>query len=173
MNKTPLRSAIFILSAFFLLSLTVATVFGAEKEGLRVEIIPKVLSDRSALANSAVFKTPVDQDMSLKATFKNISMKDAPEGSIDYIVLVQRWSAETARYSSYTGTQKLVPLRFGDPVEVDIGQYHLGGHLHGLSDRHKDRLAGWKIVVTQGSKKIEFSTPPNFDQLSKEARPAH
>lgn len=142
-----------------------------EKEGLRVEVVPKVLSDASEVANATRDSTPVNQEMSLKATFKNISMKDMSEGSIEYVVLVQRWAAEIGGYLSYKGTEKLPAIRFGDQVEVDIGKYHLGGHLHGLSDMHKDRLAGWKIVVTQGAKKIEISMPSNFEALNRAAKP--
>lgn len=157
---------------WLLLVLIIPPVFAAEKEGLRVEVVPKVVWDRSPPINSATFSTAVDQEMSLKAAFKNVSMKDVPESSIDYVVLVQRWAGENNTYSIYKGMEKLEPLRFSQQVEVDIGKYHLGGHLHGVSDRHKDHLAGWKIVVTQGSKKIEFSTPSNFDTLSKNAKPA-
>jgi hypothetical protein len=74
-----------------------------------------------------------------KASFKNISMKNAPKSSIDYVVLVQGRAAETAGYSSYKGTQKLQALRFGEHVEVDKSTI---GHLPGVSDRHKDRRVG-------------------------------
>lgn len=166
----PMTSKV-VLVFFCLVTLAAATLFAAEKEGLRVEVVPKMLSDSGPLPNYAQSQTPVDQDMSLKATIKNVSMKDAPEGSIDYIVLVQRWGTETAAYSSYKGTEKLPGLRFADQVEVDIGKYHLGGHLHGSSEQHKDKLAGWKIVVTQGDKKVEFISPPNFETLNKTAKP--
>ena len=43
--------------------------------------------------------------------------------------------------------------------------------MHGTADRHKDKLAGWKIVVTQGDKKIEFSTPADFASLERVAKP--
>jgi hypothetical protein len=151
---------------------TIVAVFGMEKDGLRVEVVPKILSDGSAIMNTAVFTTPVDKEMALKATFKNTSMKDAPEGTIDYIVLVQRWAAEKGSRLSYTGTEKLPAMRFSDQVEVDIGSYHIGGHLHGSSDQHEDKLAAWKITVTQGEKKTEFSTP-NFVGMSAGAKPAH
>ena len=96
-----------------------------EKEGLRLEVVPKILPDRSGLPNSAVFTPPIDQDMSLIATFKNVSMKDAPEASIEYVALVHRWGGESAKYASYRGTERL-PLRFGQQAEVDIGNITLG-----------------------------------------------
>jgi hypothetical protein len=151
-------------SVSLVLFLTVA-VFAMEKDGLRLEVVPKVLSDRNPIAKAGEFSTPVDQEMSLKAMFRNVSMKDTPECEIDYVVIVQRWAGETSKYSSYKGTEKLPALRFSQQVEVDIGKYHLGGHLHGVGEQHKDKLAGWKIVVVQGAKKIEFSTPANFNTL--------
>ena len=144
----------------------------AEKEGLRVEVVPKLVSEKGAAVNPNTLTTEVSQEMSLKATFKNVSMKDAPESTIDYVVLVQRWTGtEKEDIARYKGTQKLEPLQFGHQAELDIGQYHLGGHLHGTSDRHKDRLAAWQIVVMQGTKKIEFNTP-NFATLSQKATAA-
>lgn len=142
-----------------------------EKDGLRVEVVPKTLSDGSAPVSSFQVMSNVDQDMALKAAFKNISMKDAPEGTIDYVVLVRRWAGESDKLSVYRGTQKLQAMRFGEEISVDIGKYHLGGHMHGTADRHKDKLAGWKIVVTQGEKKIEFSTPTDFASLERVAKP--
>jgi hypothetical protein len=160
------------LSVSFLLFL-VAAAFAMEKDGLRVEVVPKVLSDRNPIAKAGEFSTPVDQEMSLKATFKNVSMKDTPECEIDYVVLVQRWTGETPRYSSYKGTEKLPPVRFSQQVEVDIGKYHLGGHMHGVGEQHKDKLTGWKIVVMQGAKKIEFTNPSNIDNLLLNVRDKH
>jgi hypothetical protein len=151
--------------------LTLAAALAAEKEGLRFEVVPKMLVDRSVPTNSAVFTTAVDQDMALKATIKNISMRDNLEGSIDYTVIVQHWSTETPTYTKYTGTQPLQAIRIGEQVELDIGQYHLGGHLHGTSEHHKDKLAAWKITVTEGDKKTEFTSGSNFGSLEKVAKP--
>jgi len=161
-----------LLVSSFCLALTFNTVLAMEKDGLRVEVVPKTLSDGSAPVSSFHETSSVDQDMSLKAAFKNISMKDAPEGTIDYVVVVRRWAGESDKLSVYRGTQKLEAMRFGEEISVDIGHYHLSGHMHGSSDRHKDQLAGWKITVTQGDKKIEFSTPPTFAALEKAAKPA-
>jgi hypothetical protein len=161
-----------VLVSCSLLALIFNTALAMEKDGLRVEIVPKTVSDGSAPTSSFHLMSEVDQDMSLKATFKNISMKDAPEGTIEYVVLVSQWAGELEKLSVYRGTQKLEPIRFGEEISVDIGKYHLGGHMHGTSDRHKDKLAGWKIVVTQGDKKTEFVTPTDFASLERHAKPA-
>jgi hypothetical protein len=155
------------------LALIFNSALAVEKDGLRVEVVPKTVSDGSAFPSSFQLMSKVDQDMSLKATFKNISMRDAPEGTIDYVVLVRSWAGELDKLSVYRGTQKLEAMRFGEELSVDIGSYHLGGHMHGSSDRHKDKLAGWKIVVKQGDKTIEFVTPTDFASLERHAKPAH
>src|SRR4051812_21266054 len=160
----------FIIPLF--LVLCAGALFAMEKDGLRVEVVPELLSDSSLPQNTMADSTPVHEEMSLKASFRNTSMHDAPEGTIEYIVLVQRWGTEVGTYSSYKGSEKLEPIRFGQQVEIDIGKYQIGGHLHGGSDRHKDKLAGWKIVVTQGAKRTEFAFPQNFDALSASAKPA-
>lgn len=159
------------IASLFLVTLFFSAAYGAEKEGLRVEVVPKILVDGNAPTSSFQDSTPVNQEMALKATIRNISMKDTPESTIDYVVLVQRWGNETGTYSSYSGTEKLQALRIAEQVDIDIGKYHVGGHMHGGSDRHKDKLCGWKIVVNEGGKKIEFTYPSNFESMSKLAKP--
>jgi hypothetical protein len=161
-----------LVSCFFL-GLILNTATAMEKDGLRVEVEPKILSDGSAFPSSFQLTSKVDQDMALKAAFKNISMKDVPEGTIEYVVLVRHWPGESDKLSVYRGTQKLPALRFGEEISVDIGKYHLGGHMHGTLDKHKDKVAGWKIVVTQGGKNIEFCTPTDFASLERTAKSAH
>jgi hypothetical protein len=154
-------------------ALAVQLAFAEEKEGVRVEIVPHIVENRSVGRSSGKLLTPVDKDMSLKAAVKNVSMKDAPEGSIDYVILVKRWTAsEQERIARYSGSQKLPPLRPAQQVEIDVGKYHIGGHSHGTSSRHEDKLAGWKVTVTQGSRVVEFHTPTTFDALNGKATPS-
>ena len=143
-----------------------------EKEGVRLEIVPQIEENRSSSRSSTSSISPVDKDMSLKAAIKNVSMKDAPEGSISYVILVNRWNpAEQEKITQYTGTEKLPALRPAEQVQVDVGKYHIGGHRHGSSARHEDKLAGWKVTVTQGARSVEFHTPSTFDALHRAAKP--
>ena len=103
----------FHLLSFF--ALIFSTALAMEKDGLRVEVVPKTLSDASAPTSSFHLISEVNQDMALKAAFKNISMKDAPEGTIDYAALVRRWAGNRTS-SVYRGTQKLPAMRFGEEV---------------------------------------------------------
>lgn len=98
-------------------------------------------------------------------------MKDHPAASIDYTFIVERWSAdEKERYSSYSGTQQAKALRPAEQTMLDVGTYKIGGHRHGTSPRHEDKLAGWKIVVSHPDRKVEFASTPNFPALEARAR---
>ena len=157
-----------------LLALSAVPVPAEERAGLRVEIVPKIVENRSAptrSVNSVI--SDVDKNMSLKATVKNVSMKDMPEGSIDYVILVHRWTGtEQQSISQYTGKVALPPLRTTEQVEVDVGNYHIGGHRHGTSSRHEDKLVGWKLSITQGGVPVEFRTPTTFEELNRKAKPS-
>jgi len=145
-----------------------------EREGLCVEIVPNIAADRSEKPGSTQsLQAKVDKDMSLKATVKNVSMKELPEGSIEYVILVSRWTAdEKEKISRYTGTEKLPGLKPAEQVEVAVGQYQIGGHRHGTSSRHEDKLAGWKLVATPAGRRIEFRTPSSFEAMSNSAQSA-
>lgn len=145
-----------------------------EREGLRVEIVPKIVADRSEKPGAVQsLQARVDKDMSLKATVKNVSMKEMPEGSLDYVILVSRWTAdEKEQIARYTGTEKLPALKPAEQVEVAVGQYQIGGHRHGTSPRHEDKLAGWKLVATPAGRRIEFRTPATFEAMSSRAQGA-
>jgi hypothetical protein len=51
-----------------------------------------------------------------------------------------------------------------------VGEYHIGGHVHGSSDMHVDQLAGWKITIDQDGKKTEFRSGSTFDALNARAK---
>ena len=56
--------------AGLVLLLSTISAAAEEKEGLRVEIVPKIVADRSAPARVSADLPTVDKDMSLKATVK-------------------------------------------------------------------------------------------------------
>jgi hypothetical protein len=154
-----------------LLLLFVTTVFAEEKQGLRIEIVPKSGENRSKASKALGDWVDVDKDMSLKAAVKNVSMHDTPESTIEYTILVSRWDgSEVEKFVRYTGNLTLKALRPAEQTEIAVGQYKIGGHLHGTSPRHEDKLAGWKLVVTQAGKPIDFHTPATFEAMSKTAK---
>ncbi len=156
-----------------LASLTTATLVARaeEKQGIRLDVTPHMAENRSDRPRFGSGFTEIDKTMAMKVAVKNTSMNDMPEASLTYTFIVERWDpSEKGTYSSYTGTQQVKALRPADQVVLDVGTYKIGGHRHGTSPRHEDKLAGWKIVVTRGAQQTEFSSSSNFAALEARAR---
>ena len=162
------RILLLLGSSFTLL----ATAMQAEeKQGVRLDVTPHVSENRSDRKPSSAGILEVDKTMAMKVAVKNTSMKDLPAASIDYTFIVERWTGdEKETYNSYTGTQQVKALRPAEQTQLDVGSYKIGGHRHGTSPRHEDKLAGWKIVVSHGDRKLEFASSSNFAALEARAR---
>jgi hypothetical protein len=146
-------------------------LYAEEKQGIRLDVTPHLTESRGERKPTQAGTTEVDKTMAMKVAVKNTSMKDQPEASIAYTFIVERWDgSEKGTYSSYTGTQQVRALRPAEQTELDVGTYKIGGHRHGTSSRHEDKLAGWKIVVSHGDRKVEFASSPNFAALETRAR---
>lgn len=157
------------LSSLFL---TIAAVDAAEKGGLLVEISKKTTARNDKVTVNGVGNMEIDKDQTLKVDIKNNSSKDLPETPIDSIVLVNRYFTETANVERYTGTAKIPPLKPGQTTSVDLGSFHIGGHMHGSSDMHVDKVVAWKVSLTRDGQKLDFSSSSSFDNLDKKAKPA-
>jgi hypothetical protein len=152
-----------------LLWLMTAFVTCAEdKNGLRVSVTKKTL-DRADGAPG--YTREVDRTMALKAVVKNISMKPLPEGTIDCVILIKRWgSSETGSLERYTKTLPLATLKTAAAEDLLVGEYKIGGHMHGTSDMHVDQLAAWKLTITHDGKKTEFLSSSGFEGMNKRSR---
>ncbi len=108
--------------------------------------------------------------MALKAAIKNISSKELPAGKVESVLVMRRWSlSETHTLNRYTKQLDLGAMKVAQEVEMLVGEYHIGGHMHGTSDTHVDQIAGWKITFDQNGKKTEFLSSSSFDSLNKKA----
>ena len=144
-----------------------------EKSGLLVEISKKTVSSRDKVTVQGVGNMSIDKDMVLKLDVTNSSMKELPALAVDSVALIQRWGfSETERIERYTGHTMLEPLHPSGKTSVQVGQYHIGGHMHGSSDRHVDHVLGWKVVITRDNEKIEFTSSPTFEAMDRRAKPA-
>ena len=137
-----------------------------DKDGVRVLVTKKTL-DRAD--GKPGYTQEIDRTMALKAAVKNISREDRPEGKISSVVLIRRWATETGSVERYTKEVKLDPLRTAQETELLVGEYHIGGHMHGTADYHVDQVAAWKITVEYAGKKTEFMSGGNFESLNKKA----
>ena len=160
-----------LLLLLALLTVAMNNAGAEEKQGIRLDVTPHIAENRSVRTPNQAGITESDKTMSMKVAVKNTSMNDMPEASLAYTFIVERWNiSEKESYSFYTGTQQVKALRPADQVSLDVGTYKIGGHRHGTSPRHEDKLAGWKIVVTRGTQQTEFSSTPNFAALEARAK---
>lgn len=149
-----------------------ATPAGAEeKGGMLVDIQKKVLSRGDRNTVNGVGSVEVDRTLSLKADVKNNTMRNMTEAKVRYVVLMQRWASEAGNIERYEGEAKLDPLGVSHSGSVMLGEFHIGGHMHGSSEMHLDRLLAWKVIIERDGKPVEFSSTSNFETLSKRAKP--
>ncbi|MEO7932206.1 MAG: hypothetical protein ABIT76_03505 [Chthoniobacterales bacterium] len=159
-----------------LLAIVIATFCGhsalqaEDRNGLLFNVAKKTLSREDG--PNMDYAKEIARDLVLKATLKNISMKDREPGSVEYSILIRRWGGEIGSTQRYSGTVPLTALKRGQEVEVNSGQFHIGGHLHGTSRIHVDELEAWKFIVIIGDQKTEFRSSAKFDVLDKKATPA-
>ncbi|HEX8311027.1 MAG TPA: hypothetical protein VF614_06910 [Chthoniobacteraceae bacterium] len=139
-----------------------------DKGGLRVSVTKKTL-DRADGGSS--YMREIERTMALKAVVKNISMREMPEGTIDCVILIKRWGlSETGTLERYSKSLPVGSLKTAAEQELLVGEYKIGGHMHGTSDMHVDQLAGWKVVITHDGKKTEFLSASGFEGMNKRAR---
>ncbi len=140
-----------------------------DKNGIRVLVTKKTLDRADGRPG---YSREIARTMALKATFKNISMKDLGEGKIECVILVRRWTTETGSTERYTKELKLEPMKTAQELDLLVGEYHIGGHMHGTSDHHVDQVVAWKLTVDHAGKKTDFLSSSNFEALNKRATDA-
>ena len=137
-----------VLSLMVLVALGIS-VRAEEKGGLLVEVSKKVVARNDKVTVNGVGNMSVDRDMTLKLDIKNASNKDLPETPIESVILVERWGfSERANIERYTGTAKIEALHPAQTTSVQVGEFHIGGHMHGSSEMHVDHVIGWKVTLT-------------------------
>ncbi len=172
MNEATAFGCIRKLGTFLaLLLLAVCPARAEEKGGLLVDVQKKVLSRNDQTTPRGVGNVNVSRTLSLKVDLKNVSMRDMPETKISYIVLIQRWGSETGNIERYVGEAKMEAMNIANGQSVTLGEFPIGGHLHGSSEHHVDHMLAWKVVIERDGKKLDFSNTGSFDALSNRARP--
>ena len=151
--------------------LAISSLLAVEKGGLLVEISKKTVNRNDKVTVNGVGNMEIDRDQTLKMDVKNNSSKDLPETPIESVVLVQRWGGELSNLERFTGTAKIPPLHPGQTTSVDVGQFHIGGHMHGSSDRHVDKVFAWKISLMRDGQKVEFTSSSEFEAYDRRIKP--
>jgi hypothetical protein len=162
---TPIVSVLMVLLAG-------ASLLAAEKGGLLVDVSKKTVGKNDKITPNGVGNMTVDRDQTLKLDVKNTSNKELPATPVESIILVQRWESETANIERYTGSAKLEALKPAQVGSVQVGEFHIGGHMHGSSEMHVDHVVAWKVTLVRDGQKLEFTSGSNFDTLDRHAKPA-
>lgn len=143
-----------------------SSLTAAENGGLFVDV-QKVSLERHDTPHPGL--TTIDRTMALRINISNNAMKDMPETTLKYVILIQRWGMEVGRIERVEGELKLEPLAHMRTVQVSAGEVHIGGHLHGTGTQHVDKMAAWKITIERDGKSLEFLSNSTFDALNRQA----
>ncbi len=156
------------LVGIFCLALTLPAR-AVEKDGLRVDVQQTVL-DRND-GRPSIWRE-INRTMALKLKVTNNGFADLPEGKVKYTVLIQRWGSETGNVARYSGEAEIPAMLRRKAAELVLGEFTIGGHLHGTSRMHVDDLAGWKLEFSIGEKKVVISSSSSFDRMDGRATDA-
>lgn len=154
------------ITTLALFAATLSPLTAAENGGLLVDV-QKVSLERHD--SGYLGETEINRTMGLKINIKNNSMKEVPETTLKYVILLQRWGMETGNIERTQGELKFEKLLASRSVTVNAGEIKIGGHMHGTSDKHVDRIAGWKITIVRDGRVLDFLSNSNFDTLNKRA----
>lgn len=162
----------YLPAAIVLLIFTIIPLHAAEKGGLLVDISKKTIARKDRTTPYDAGSSVVDRTLALKLDVKNNSTKDLPSTPVHYIVLIQRWgSSERENLERFEGNGTIEALRPANSTSVQLGEFHIGGHMHASSERHVDHIAGWKVVITRNGKSVEFTSGPTFETMNDRAKP--
>lgn len=142
-----------------------ATARAEEKNGLSLTVAKTTLEKNDTRGNG-YYSDRLNRTQALKASIKNLSFKEMPEGEVSWAVLVKRYS-----YSDiliFTGTEKLKALKPAEITEMIFGNTQITGY-SGSSETYKDKTE-WQITVKQDGKEIIKSQSTSaFDSMAKHA----
>jgi hypothetical protein len=143
-----------------------------EANGLRLTAQKTVL-EKDTTRGPSYYYDSVSKALGLKVNARNISFKDLSEGTLEYIVLVQRWGYSPPRIEKYTGTEPLPALRKGAEANLTVGRVPLGGYeAGGNRTRYQDSIEGWQIIAKHnGAETIKITSTSGFEPMLKKAVP--
>ncbi len=135
-----------------------------EMNGLSVTVSKKTLE--RADDRRGYYYDRIDRTQALKATVKNVSFKEMPEGEVEWTILVRKYLSSTIE--KYEGKEKLKALKPAEAVEMTIGAAQIHGW-RGYYEQHKDKFE-YQLVVKQGGKEtMRTASDKAFDALAKRA----
>ena len=156
--KTPLRLLLAIL-------FTLAVARAEEKNGLSVTVSKTVIEKNDTRGTGGSYDR-INRTQGLKATIKNLSFKEMPEGEIVWTILVRKYSSSMVEI--YTGTEKLKALKPAETADMVIGNAEVSGYKD-IGSVEKDKIE-WQVTIKQeGKELIKVQSTSAFDSLAKHA----
>ena len=162
-NPLPMKTYLrLILAAVFALT---AAAHAEEKNGLSLTV-SKTMVEKNDTRGTGGSYDKINRTQALKASIKNLSFKEMPEGEVTWAVLLKRYSYTDTLI--FTGTEKLKALKPAEITELIFGGTKITGYT-GYSENYKDKTE-WQITVKQDGKEIIKSQSTSaFDSLAKHA----
>lgn len=134
-----------------------------EKNGLFVSFNKKTV-DRSRPASDGYGSTRVDRVQTVLATIRNTSIREFPEGEVQWTVVVKKSAYYLLKYS---GKEVLKSLRPSSSAEVQMGAIPMTDY-RGYTTG-KDQME-YEIVITHGGKEtLRYASDKNFAALAANA----
>lgn len=150
----------------------VTTGWSEEANGLRLTG-QKTLLEKSKDRDAFYQWDKVDKALGIKVFARNISIKDFPEGTLDYVVIVKRWGHTPYVYESYSGSEKLGALLKGAETTLTVAKVPIRGYeIGGNRKQYQDSVEGWRLTVKhEGKETITITSTNSFDKLLARAKP--
>ncbi len=156
------------MAAFFL-----GAASGEEANGLRLTA-QKVTLEKDKDKDAFDQWDKVKKALGIKVAARNISFKDMPEGTLEYVVIVKRWGQQPELLESYTGSEKLPALLKGADVNLTIGKVPMSGYeIGGNRKEFSDSIEGWQVIANhEGKQTVKITSTAAFEKLLTKAKPA-
>ena len=150
-----------LLTAVFAIT---ASAHAEEKNGLSLTVSKTVIEKNDPRTGSSTER--INRTQALKASIKNLSFNEMPEGEVTWSVLLKRYS-----YSDiliFTGSEKLKALKPAEITELIFGGTKITGYRD--TDNSKKDKTEWQIAVKQDGKEIIKSQSTSaFDSMAQHA----
>jgi hypothetical protein len=161
-----------LLACVLVFGFAVSSGLGEEANGFRLTA-QKTLLEKGKDQDAFYQWDKVDKALGIKVAAKNVSLKDLPEGTIEYTVIVKRWGRVPEVLESYTGTEKLPALLKGGEANLIVGKVPLGGwETNSNRKEFQDSIEGWRVVAKHGDKEtVKVTSTSSFEKLLAKAKP--
>lgn len=135
---------------------------------MRVEVQKATLSKDDD--RNTDYADRIDRTLGLKVYAKNTSMKDMEAGTVEWVMIVERWGYNPRRLERYKGSSAMPALRSSEEVTFSVGESQLGGYKH-YGGQYQDKIEGWSVTIIHGGKPtMRLTSGSAFEKLNAKAK---